>query len=84
MQLLVEFTDSLTFSGNFPHRMQHRGVVAPAKQLTDFRQAFLREFFGQVHGNLTGTGNRGRAFLGIHVGDFDFVIVRHGFLDIFN
>jgi hypothetical protein len=41
MELLVEFTDSLPLSRNFAHRMQHRGVVATAKQFTDFGQAFF-------------------------------------------
>ena len=52
VQLLVEFTDGLAFSRNFAHGVQYRGVVAATKQFTNLGQAFLREFFGQVHGNL--------------------------------
>ena len=64
--------------------MQNRGVVSATKQLTDFRQAFLGQFFGQVHGNLARSCNRRRTLFGIHVSDFDFVIISHGFLNVFD
>ena len=63
--------------------MQDSGVVTATEQFSDFRQTFLRQFFGQVHGDLPRPGNRGGTFFGIHVSDFDFVIVSHSFLDVF-
>ena len=84
MQLLVQLGQLLPLAANFAHGMQNGGVIAPAEQFSDFRKAFLCQLFGQVHRNLTGPGNAGRPLLGVHVCDLDFVIVRHGFLDIFH
>ena len=84
MQLLVELVVLVALARYFAHRMQHGGVVAPTKQLANFGQAFLRQLFGQVHGNLPWTGDRSGTLLGIHVRDLDLVIVGHGFLDVLN
>ena len=35
VQLLVEFGQLLALGRDFAHRVQHRGVVAPAKELAD-------------------------------------------------
>ena len=64
--------------------MQNSGVIASAEELANFRQAFLGQLFGQVHGNLPGPCNAGGSFFGIHVGYFDLVVVGHRFLDIFD
>ena len=84
MQLLIEIAQSLSFSRNLSNCVQNRGVVAPAKQFTNLWQAFLGQFFGQIHGNLARSCDRGGTLLGVHVRDFDFVIVCHGFLNVFN
>ena len=67
--------------GDFATGMQNRGVIAATKMRTDFGQTFLRQFFGQKHGNLPWLGDFFRAFGRIHVSDLDFVEISHGFLD---
>ena len=47
-------------------------------------QALLRQFLGQIHGNLPRPGNAGGPLLGVHVGDLDLVVVGHRFLDVFH
>lgn len=84
VKLLIELGELLTFAPDFADGMQDGCVVTTAEQFSDLGQAFLGQFFGQVHRNLTGPGNRGGPFLGIHVSHFDLVIVGDGFLDIFN
>ena len=64
--------------------MQHRGVVAAAEQLADFRQALLCQFLGQVHGDLARPGDIRGAALRIHVGNLDIEEVGHRFLDVFH
>ena len=61
MQLLIELTQLLALPGNLAYRVQHRRVVPAAKQLADLGQALLSQFFGQVHRNLAGPRDRGRA-----------------------
>ena len=82
VQLLIEFSVLLPLCGYLTNRMQHGGVVPPAKKLTNFRQTFLCHFFGQIHGNLPRSGNAGRAFFAVHVGNFDFVEVSDCLLNV--
>ena len=82
MQLLIQLGHLLTFCRNFSYGMQDGGVVSATKQIPYFGQTFLGEFFGQVHGDLTGPCNAGGAFFGIHVRHFDLVIVSHCFLNV--
>ncbi len=84
VQLLVEFGVGLALGGDFSHGVQHGRVVSPAEQFADFGQAFLRQLFGQKHGNLARPSDAGGALFAVHVGDFDFVEVGGGFLDVFD
>ena len=52
MQFMVAFRILGAVQCDLAHGMQHRGVVAAAEQLADFRQALLCQFLGQVHGDL--------------------------------
>src|SRR3990167_7327288 len=82
VQLLVQFAVFLPVAADLAHRMQHRGVVAPAEQLADLGQALLRHLLGQVHRDLARLGDAGRALLAVHVGDLDLVEVGHRLLDV--
>ena len=84
VQLLIQLGELLSLSADFAHCVQHRGVVATAKQFANFRQAFLGQFFGQVHRNLARPSDAGRALFAVHVGDLDLVIIGDGFLYVFD
>lgn len=63
--------------------VHHGGVIATAKSFSDFGQAVRGKLTGQPHGYLARPGDGTGAFLGVHIGDFDFIEVRHGFLHQF-
>ena len=64
--------------------VHYGGMVAATKVLSNFRQTVLSEFFSEVHGNLAWTSYVGRTTLGVHIGHFDFVLIRNSFLNILN
>ena len=82
MQLLVEFGQLLALAANLANRVQYSCVVTATEKLSYFRKTFLRQFFCQVHGYLAWSRDTCRPLLGVHVGDFDFVIVGNGFLNV--
>ena len=82
MQLLVQLGHLKSFAANFSHGVQNSGVVTPSEKLTNFRQAFLGQLFGEIHGNLAWPCNACRTLFRVHVCDFNFVIVGHSFLDV--
>ena len=43
MQLLVQLAVLAAVAADLAHRVQHGGVIAPAKQLADLGQALLRQ-----------------------------------------
>ena len=79
---MVEFRLLGAGVGDLAHGVQYRGVVAATEQITDFRQAFLGQLLGQVHGDLARQGDIGGPAFRIHVGHLDLVEVRHGLLDV--
>ena len=63
MQLVIAFRVLAAIGTDLAYGVQDRGVIAAAKQLADFRQTFLRQLFGEIHGNLTRTRDVCRALL---------------------
>jgi hypothetical protein len=63
MQLVITFRIFAAIGADLTYRVQDRCVIAATKQLTDFRQTFLRQLFGELHGNLARTRNICRALL---------------------
>ncbi|MNT49684.1 hypothetical protein D3C72_1865540 [compost metagenome] len=59
-------------------------MVAPAEEFANLGQALLRQFLGQVHGNLARAGNAGRALFAVHVRHLDLVVIGNGLLDVFD
>src|SRR5690606_35604841 len=56
-QIQLIFVDPLVAfpeRGDSPAGMQYRGVIPPAESIPDFRQAVVRQFLGQSHGQLPG------------------------------
>src|SRR5260364_373232 len=49
---MVELRVFAALFHHFAHRVQHRRVVASAKQLADFGQTLLGQLFSQIHRNL--------------------------------
>ena len=82
MQFMIAFRAFTAVGGDLTHCMQHGCVVAPAKEFADFGQAFLREFFGEIHGDLAWPGTVGRTLFRIHVGHFDIEKIGHRLLNI--
>ena len=63
-QVFVVFLDPvivLPQFGNFPVRVEYRGVITPAECVTYFRETVVGQFLRQGHGHLSGAGN-GTAF----------------------
>ena len=68
--------------GDLPACMQNGRVVAPAEVAPDLGQGHLCEFLGQRHGDLPWPRHGARAFLGMHVGNADLVVIGNGLLDV--
>ena len=84
VQLLIELRQLLPFRTDFSDRVEHRRVVSPTKQLTDFRKTFLRQLLGQVHRDLPRPHDGSGALLAVHVRDLDLVEVGHRLLNVFH
>src|SRR5580765_366202 len=84
MKFVVTFRILGAIDGDLAYCMQHRGVITTTEQVANFRQTLLRQFLGQVHGDLAWTSDIGRTLFGIHVSDFDTKKVGNGFLDVFD
>ena len=81
---MVEFSFVLPAFSDSPHGMQDGGVIAATEKFSNFGQGLLSQFFGQIHGDLSCERNVRGAPLGIHISDFELVIVSNCFLDVFD
>jgi len=70
--------------GNSAAGMQDSGVVAIAERIPDVRQTYLCQVSGQRHCHLAGSGDVSGSFFGMKVGEFQFVKIRDGPLNILN
>jgi len=64
--------------------MKHCCVIASAEGISNFRETVIGQLLRKRHGYLPRSGNRSGSLLGMQIAHSDLIVIRRGFLNIFD